>query len=164
VISIAKIAVNGSKITEVVKPNHVTYSIETYVPEYCARRDPDTGLCVSWAGDYWTSAGSGSTGAKITGTVSSPSSSLKVVGDNAAIVGDITNETWEASPPIPSNTGSTRYTATSPISGSGQGSITGGNGKNVKLNGQLIATIGSEVTTCLGNKTTIADGNNLINM
>lgn len=163
-IIIAKIAVNGSKIAEVVKPNHVTYSIETYVPEYCARRDPDTGLCVSWGGDYWTSAGSGSTGAKITGTASSPSSPFKVQGVNAIVIGDKTNETWEASPPIPSSTGSTRYTATSPISGSGQGSITGGNGKNVKLNGKLIATIGSEITTCLGNKTTIADGNNLINI
>ncbi|OMD71228.1 hypothetical protein [Paenibacillus odorifer] len=160
---IAKIAVNGSKIAEVTKPEHVTYSIENYVPKYCAGYDPDTNLCVNWQGGYWTSAGSGSTGAKITGTVSS-SSSLKVTGNSAAKIGDTTNETWVASPPIPSSNGSTRYTATSPVSGSGQGSITEGNGKNVKLNGQLIATVGAEVTTCLGNKTIIADGNNLINM
>lgn len=89
---------------------------------------------------------------------------MKINGLNIVVVGDRTNETWIADPPIPSSTSSTRYTATTPISGSGQGSITGGNTKNVKLNGKLIAVVGSQVTTCLGNTTTIEDGIASMNM
>ncbi|WP_157793928.1 hypothetical protein [Paenibacillus donghaensis] len=160
---IAKVAVNGSNITEAIKSGHVTYSIENYVEEYCIAYD-ENGACIDYDGGYWQSGGSGSTGAKITGTIVAQNSKLKVGGKNVAVIGDQTNEVWEADPPIPSSDSSTRYTATSSTSGSGQGTITGGNNKNAKLNGQLIAAVGSEVTTCLGSTTTIADGENSMNM
>ncbi|OME55368.1 hypothetical protein BSK59_12880 [Paenibacillus odorifer] len=156
----AGVAVNGSNITESTKEGHVTYTIESYVPKYCAGYDPDTNLCVYWQGGYWESSGTGSTGAKIKGTVSS-SSKAKINGAIIARVDDSTNETWEASPPIPSSNSSTRYTPTSAISGSGQGKISSGSTKT-KIGGKGVALIGSEVTTCLGTTTTIKDGNSKI--
>ncbi|RRJ66403.1 hypothetical protein EHV15_28385 [Paenibacillus oralis] len=140
----AGVAINGSEINESVKSGHVTYDIQR-------RRDTDEG-------PKWVDAGSGSTGAKITGSVSVSSSRLKIEGENVATVGDKTNETWEAYPPIPSSTSSRRYTATSPTRGSGQGKITSGSTRG-KLGGKAIALIGSRVETCLGTITTIKDGN-----
>jgi uncharacterized Zn-binding protein involved in type VI secretion len=161
----AGVAINGSQIVESIKPNHVTYSIETWqiVGSHCVGWD-ENGICNSWAYDYdWVPSGSGSTGAKITGYVSVPSSKLKVGGSNVAKVGDITVETWVADPPIPASTSTTRYTPTSPTSGSGQGRITSGSSK-ARLEGQPIALIGSQVTTCLGTTTTIANGNTKLNI
>jgi len=152
------VAINGSQINESTKSGHVTYSIENWVPRYCASYDPDTGACTRYEGGYWEDAGTGSTGAKITGTVAVSSSKMKVAGVNVATVGDSTNETWVADPPIPSSNSSTRYTATSPTSGSGRGSITKGSTK-ATLSGKAIALIGSTVTTCLGTTTTIKSGN-----
>lgn len=165
VIVIANVAINGSTITESTKPEHVTYSIENWEILYYTSGGTDSeGHSLPPVPHYgWVDGGTGSTGAKITGTVSC-SNRTKVNGTSVAKVGDSTNETWIADPPIPTSTSTTRYTATSPISGSGQGSITGGNSKNAKLNGQLIAVVSSEVTTCLGNTTTIADGSSLINL
>jgi hypothetical protein len=165
VIIIANVAINGSNITESTKPGHVTYSIENYEFLYYTGGGTDSnGDPIPYVSHYgWVDGGSGSTGAKITGTVIC-SNSMKVNGTSVAKVGDSTTESWIADPPIPTSTDTTRYTATSPISGCGQGSITGGNSKNAKLNGQLIAVVGSEVTTCLGNSTTIADGSSLINL
>ncbi|QWU14456.1 hypothetical protein [Paenibacillus sophorae] len=150
-ITIANVAINGSKITESIKSGHVTYNIYYW-------QDGD-----EFTSGHWSYSGPGSTGAKITGTVTA-TSTMKVNGVSVAVVGDVTNETWIADPPIPSDDGYNKYVATSPTSGSGQGSITGGNSKNVKLNGSLIAIVGSEVTTCLGNTTTIEDGSSLFNM
>jgi uncharacterized Zn-binding protein involved in type VI secretion len=165
VVNIAQVATNGGHITESIKENHVTYSIESWEYQYSTGGGTDSqGNQIPIIDHYdWEDAGTGSTGAKITGTIQA-SNPMKINGVSVAKIGDRTNETWTVSPPIPNNSSTKRYTATSPISGSGQGLITGGNGKNVKLNGQLIAILGSEVTTCLGNKTSIADGNNLINM
>lgn len=138
------VAINGSEINESVKSGYVTYDIER-------RRRTDDGY-------EWVDAGSGSTGARITGSVSVPSSKMKIEGENVATVGDKTNETWEAYPPIPSSTSTRRYTATSPTSGSGHGKIISGSSKG-KLGGKAIALIGSRVETCLGAITTIKDGN-----
>lgn len=145
----AGVATDGSKIIDSIKSGHVTYRIETY-------------QCVSWGpfgctGYGWVPSGSGSTNAKISGQVTVPSSKMKLLGKNVAKVGDHTSETWVADPPIPSSSGNTRYIATSPTSGSGQGTISSGSAKG-KLEGQAIALIGSQVTTCLGTTTTIADG------
>ncbi|MNW50325.1 hypothetical protein D3C74_277760 [compost metagenome] len=155
------VAINGSEIYESVKSGHVTYSIEHYekVGEHCAERDTDTGSCIDWDDDYdWVSAGSGSTGARITGFISLSNSKIKISGVGVATVGDRTIERWEASPSIPSSDSSYRYTATSPTSGTGQGTITLGSTKG-KLGGKSIALIGSTVTTCLGTTTTIKTGN-----
>ncbi|MEK4006327.1 hypothetical protein [Paenibacillus sp. FSL H3-0333] len=164
-IIIAKVAIDGSKITESTKEGHVTYSIENWeVAYYTGGGNDSEGNAIPVIPHYdWVSGGSGNTGAKIVGTVSC-TNKMKVNGKSVAKIGDVTNETWEAYPAIPTSTSTKRYTATSPISGSGKGSITGGNSKNVKLNDKLVATVGSEVTTCLGNKTTIEDGAETINM
>lgn len=153
----AGVAKNGSLITEVIKPNHVTYTIENWVNGYCSKLD-EFNNCDDWVDGYWSYEGTASTGAKITGYVSAPASKLNIQVNNVAKVGDITIETWEAYPPIPSSTGTTRYTATSDTSGSGQGRITSGSTRG-KLANQSIALIGSQVTTHLGVTTTIADGN-----
>lgn len=152
----AGVAINGSQIVEVIKEGHVTYSIERWVNGYCREFDDD-GNCIDWVSGYWTGDGNGSTGAKIQGTVST-SSKMKVNGASVAYQGDTVNFTWEASPPIPSNDSSRRYTATSPTSGSGTGTITSGSNKG-KLNNNSIALIGSQVSV-LGVTTTIANGNN----
>lgn len=141
------VAIHGSQIDDVV-PGYVTYSIEYWDDD----KDAD-GIPFGWR-----PAGSGSTNARITGTVNVPSSKMKIVGSNIATVGDVTNETWVAAPPIPSSNSSYRYTATSPTNGGGQGQIISGSTKG-KLNGKRIALIGSQVTTCLGTTTTIKTGN-----
>ncbi|QSF43553.1 hypothetical protein [Paenibacillus tianjinensis] len=128
----------------------------TYDIYYWDNGDEDTG-------GYWWYGGSSSTGAKITGTVSS-NSTMKVNGIAVATVDNVTNETWEAYPPIPSGNGWTDYRPTSPTSGVGEGKITGGNSKNAKVNGKLIAVVGSQVTTCLDTVSTIEDGIDLINL
>lgn len=158
----AGVAINGSEIAEVTKPDHVTYKIETWNDPWCAAYDEESGLCIDPRDGYWSDDGTGSTGAKITGYVSAPSSKMKLQGNNVAKVGDITIETWVADPPIPSSTSTRRYTATSDTSGSGQGSITSGSSKG-RLDGKSIALTGSEVTTHLGVKTTISAGNTNMN-
>ncbi len=155
------IAIHGSKIKEVIKPGHVIYKIENRVPPRCNSRD-DEGNCNEWSNEYWESAGNGKTDAKITGTVSVPSSKMKVLGNNVAKVGDITIETWVAYPPIPASTRDTRYEAIGATSGEGQGKIISGSTKG-KLNGSPIALIGSQVKTCLDTITTIETGNTKIN-
>lgn len=161
----AAIALHGGATAPVVKDGHVTYTIQTYEEPWCAHRDPDTGECDDPRGDKWHTTGSGSTGALITGRGIAASSRFYVNGVSVAVVGDRVNEAWQASPPVPSDTARTRYINISPgKSGSGQGTIAGGNAKRVYLNGKLIAVQGSSVTTCLGNGTTIHEGNSLINM
>lgn len=144
------VAINGSEIYESIKSGHVTYDIE----EYRTVGHDDDGDPIK----RWVDAGSSSTGAKITGSVSVSSSKMKIEGNYVAVVGDKTTETWEAYPPIPSNTSRRRYTPTSRTSGSGQGTISSGSSKG-KLGGKPIALIGSKVTTCLGTTTTIKTGN-----
>jgi uncharacterized Zn-binding protein involved in type VI secretion len=166
VIEIANVATNGSRITESLKDGHVTYDVYEYQQTqagYCALYDL-SGQCINYVdAQYdWVLTGSDATGAKIIGTVSS-NTKMKLNGTSVAKVGDETNETWIAYPSVPPDTASTQYRNVSPgTSGSGKGSITEGNNKNAKVNGKLIAVVGSEVTTHLGNTTTIADGKSQI--
>lgn len=150
-MKIAKAAINSSKLVESTKTGHVTYDIY-----YWDSGDENTS-------GYWYYGGSGSTDAKITGTVST-NSKLKLKGESAATVGDVTNESWEAYPPVPAGDYWTDYRPTSDIAGTGQGLITSGNSKNVKVNGKLVAIVGSEVRTCLDTITTIEDGSEVINI
>lgn len=152
------VAINGSKINESIKSGHVTYSIKQLIPGHYTGYDPETGDGYGWVDDKWVPAGSGSTGARITGSVVISSSKMKITGSNVATVGDTTNETWEAYPPIPSSTTTTIYTATSATSGQGQGKIISGSSKG-NLQGNPIALIGSQVRTCLETITTIKTGN-----
>lgn len=148
----AGVAYNGSLIADSTKAGHVTYDVYTW---QCVATDPETGACTAYD---WVYTGSGSTGAKISGTVSSIST-VKVNGNSIAHVGSITNETWVADPPVPSNTSTTEYRNIFPgTSGSGNGSVTGGNLNNVNTGGQSVANIGSQVTTHLSTLTTIASG------
>ncbi|RXZ78214.1 hypothetical protein EBB07_29610 [Paenibacillaceae bacterium] len=158
------VAINNSKIKEVIKPNHVTYTIKTWQNTgQCLQYDPFTGQCINWRYDFLFYS-YGQTGAKITGYVSTPSSKATVQGVNVAKVDDTTIETWVAHPPVPTSNSQTQYTDITPgRSGSGQGRITSGSSKST-LNGKKVALIGSEVTTHLGVKTTIEDGNTKINM
>lgn len=155
------VAVNGSEINESIKSGHVTYEIWNYqwVRDRCISRDED-GFCTDWEPVYdWVHTSNGSTGARITGTVSVSSSKMKVEGVSVATVGDKTNERWEAYPPVPSGGGTTQIRNISPgTSGTGQGEIKTGSNKG-KLQGKQIALIGSTVTTCLGTTTTIKTGN-----
>lgn len=154
------IALNGSTIAQSTKSGHVTYKIEKwqYIDQSCTGWYNEHGVCQGWRDNYdWVPDGSGSTGAKISGTVSA-SSNVYINGVPVATTASHTNETWVADPPIPSSNASFRYTATSPISGSGNGSIPNGNSSNVYINGNKIAQIGSSVTTNLENSTTISSG------
>lgn len=148
----AGVAINGSEIVEVTKSGHVTYTIENYE---CVEWD-DEGFCTN---RQWKNGGSGSTGAKATGAVST-TSKIKLNGVSVARVGDMVNYTWIADPPVPSNTQWRRYVDIAPAtSGSGTGTIASGSSKG-RLGGQPIALIGSQVTLDIGVTTTIADGNN----
>lgn len=161
----AGVAINGSQITESYVPGYVTYDIETWqwVGQVCVDWDTN-GNCTDWDDVYdWRPAGSGSTSAKVTGYVSVPSSKLTISGISVAKVGDITIETWVADPPIPPSDSTTRYIPTSPESGSGNGRVSSGSTK-ARLQGQPIALIGSQVTTCLNSTTTIANGNTKIDI
>lgn len=150
------VATNGSAINASTKSGHVRYKIESWVPYDPG--DPNADPPIPPSGGYWTGAGSGSTGAKITGTVSVSSSKMRIGGIAVAKVGDHTNESWVADPPIPSSNSSTRYTATTPTSGSDQGTISSGSSK-ATLQGKPIALVASSVTTGLDTTTTISAGN-----
>jgi hypothetical protein len=155
----AGVAVNGSTIVEVTKSDHVTYRVDEW--NEGDQGDPNADPPVPPSDGYWSFYANRTTGAKINGSVSVPSSKLKIQGQNVAKIGDAVEFSWVASPAIPSNTYWYRYTATSATSGSGTGVITGGSVKG-KLGGQSIALIGSEVEV-LGVTTTVADGNTKIN-
>ncbi|MCU6710078.1 hypothetical protein M6D81_15380 [Paenibacillus sp. J5C_2022] len=143
----AGVAVDGSSIIEVSQPNYVTYDIYYYEP-------PGENTSGGW---YY--GGSGSTNAKISGYVTTSLPKLKIQGSTIAKIGDSTSETWVADPPVPSSSAYITYTNIQPAtSGSGQGTITRGSDKG-SLSSSAIALIGSEVTTHLGVKTTIAEGN-----
>ncbi|MCY9517211.1 hypothetical protein [Paenibacillus apiarius] len=144
----AAIALHGHRTDQSTKSGHVTYDIYRY------EDDPRDG---------WYYSSSGSTGALITGTISSSSGSVVVNGTSICTVGDAVNETWVASPPVPSHSSYTEYRNVIPgTSGSGQGKITGGNTGNVYMNGKLIAVQGSAVTTHLGTTTKINGGNSTV--
>lgn len=151
------VALNGSRLAESVYSNYVTYDVYDYVRTTCAARDPETGACIRW--NYgWRYQFSGSTNAVVNGEVTS-SANVYVNGVPIAYVGCSTSESWVASPPVPSDTSTRQYRNISPgTSGSGSGQITGGNSSNVYINGRPIAVVGSEVTTHIGNKTTINNG------
>lgn len=156
------VAFNTSKIVESVKNNHVTYDIYVYQQVgggYCGAYDED-GNCIYWVPPVydWVYSGSSSTHAKINGEVVT-SSNVYVNGKPIAKVGDQTNEFWIADPSVPPDTSTTQYRNIRPgTSGSGYGQITIGNSSNVYVGGQSVAVIGSQVTTHLGNTTTIQDG------
>lgn len=144
------VAVNGSEIYEVTKPHHVTYEVWT---------DTFIGYDEFGNPDYrWMPTGSGTRSAKITGYIIA-SSKMKVDEASVAVVGDKTIETWEADPPVPSNSYPMEIRNIQPPGGQG-----GGQGEIIssstigKLDGKPIALIGSTVRTCLGTTTTIKTG------
>ncbi|AZK47118.1 PAAR domain-containing protein [Paenibacillus lentus] len=142
------VAVDGSTY-EMTVDDYVTFDIFT------RRR---TGTDEHGNPEYEWDESPGKTNAKITGSVIA-SSKMKIDGVSVAVVGDRTNETWVASPPVPSDTERVRYRNISPGTyGSGQGRIISGSAKG-KLGGQPIALIGSSVRTHLDVTTTIRTGN-----
>lgn len=161
----AGVAINGSRLKEIIVPNIVKYDIE----EYKVIRYEDRGTDINGV-PYppkpikdWVNVGTNSTGAKITGTVSVPSSKMRLSGVHVAKIGDITTETWTAYPPVPASNENYRYIPTSKTSDIGQGKIISGSSK-ANLQGQSIAIIGSQVLTCLDTITTIQTGNTKMNL
>ncbi|MEC0306897.1 hypothetical protein P4H67_09020 [Paenibacillus lautus] len=142
------VAIHGSLIREATKSNHVRYSIEYWNPCYS---DDCTGHI------YWLFSGYDYTNAKINGAVSASNRSVRTGGAYIATVGDNTNENWFASPPVPTSNSQTRYTAITPTSGNDVGRINQSGG-TVFIGGKAVAKIGSQVTTCLGELTTITTG------
>lgn len=150
------VAHDGSTVAQSTKNGQVTYSIEDWVPSWSNE----------WGsgGGYWTNTGSGSTNALITANgVTASSPNVFVNGKAMATVGDKVDETWFASPSIPSSGSNRRYTATSEISGSGKGNISEGNPK-VFCNGKQIAMIGSKVKSHLDTTSSITSGSNNVNV
>ncbi|TVX97972.1 hypothetical protein [Cohnella terricola] len=137
----AGVAIDGSQITPTIKPGHVIYEIYANYGIF-----------------GWQYAGDGSTGARITGVVSAPTSKMKLSGSNVAKVGDETIEQWEAYPPIPPSNDSVQYFPRGRTFDTGKGKIISGSAKGT-LEGKPIALIGSVVKTCLDTETTIASGN-----
>ncbi|MGG0822952.1 hypothetical protein ABE099_08720 [Paenibacillus turicensis] len=156
----AGVAINGSKIAPVIKAGHVKYKIERHIERRCKERD-ENGNCIDWQEETWVDAGTGSADAIITGTVSIPSSKMKLQGVNVARVDDITIETWEATIPSPP-TGYRYDPPQGKVTDKGQGKILSGSSK-VNLDGKPIALIGSQVLTCLDTITTIETGNTKMN-
>lgn len=157
---LAGVAINGSKITPAIKSGHVQYTIEKWIEPECMERD-ENGNCIDWSRGRWVNAGTGSADAIITGTVSVPSSKMKLQGANVAKVDDVTIESWVAT--IPSPPTGFRYDPQGTISDTGQGKIISGSIK-ANLDGNPIALIGSKVETCLGTITTIETGNTKMNL
>lgn len=139
------VAINGSKIKETLIPRYITYEIWKWQIIDGVRK--------------WVFSEEAETGVSISGSVVVPSSKMKIMEKNVATVGNITNETWEASPPVPENSRSIDIRNINPgKSGSGHGKIITGSSRG-KLGEKAIALIGSQVQTCLGTITTIKDGN-----
>jgi uncharacterized Zn-binding protein involved in type VI secretion len=158
---LAGVAINGSKITPAIKSGHVQYTIEKWIEPECMERDIN-GKCILESKGDWEYVGMGSADAIITGTVSVPSSKMKLQGANVARVDDITIETWEAT--IPSPPIGFRYDPPQgKITITGQGKILSGS-SNANLDGNPISLIGSKVETCLGTITTIETGNTKMNL
>lgn len=160
----AGVALNGAEIEQSIKSNHVSYDRYVYMKiqdGYCREYDPeDPTRCIDYVEPVysWVYMGKYYTNAKINGTISA-SSSVYVNGTPVVTVGSITNESWVADPPVPAGGIDENITNIQPGTfGSGQGSVTGGNSSNVYVNGKLLAMEGSEVTTHLGNTTTIKSG------
>lgn len=155
------VALDGSNMEESTYSNYISYDVYDYVRTSCANRDPETGACLRW--NYgWRYQYSDNTNALIDGVVNS-SSNVYVNGKPIVFNGCSTSESWVANPSVPSNTSSREYRNVSPgHSGSGSGEVTGGNSSNVYVNGNLVAVIGSQVTTHLGNTTTIQNGSSSV--
>lgn len=153
------VALNGASVESSVKSGHVTYEIWRYYPYECLGRD-DYGNCLFPIPARWEYAGMGSTNARITtAPIQASTSGVYINGKTVVVVGDQATESWVADPPVPSDTSTTQYRNIRPgRSGSGTASVTFGNSKNVFINGKSVATIGSEVTTHLGNTTRITTG------
>lgn len=160
------VAVNNSSIEPSIREEYVRYRVYYWdiVDEYCAETDPETGNCFRWEYDWdWVYSHTSSTGARITGTVIA-SSKMRVGGNIVAVVGNRTNESWEAFPAIPDTIpGVIKYEPINDISGRGNGTIVSGSSK-LRIGGNPVALIGSQVTTHLGTTTTISTGNSKINV
>lgn len=147
----AGVAFNGSQVSQSTKSGHVTYDIESWEPPWSNE----------WGsgGGYWYRSGSGSTNALITPSgVTASSRNVFVNGKALGAVGDKVQESWTASPPVPSDSGYTRYVNISPsTNGSGQGSVTEGNSK-IFCNGKQVAMVGSKVTSHLSTTANITSG------
>lgn len=156
------VALNNAPIQQVSKSNHVSYVEKYKVGETCVNQDQE-GNCTRWEDVFDTVTHYSN--AKITGSVSSPNNKFFVNGVPVACVGDATQERWEADPtPAPQLNEGVIISINPGTSGSGRGQITGGNTKNVYLNGKLIAVQGAAVKTHLDTPSTITQGNNLVNM
>ncbi|CAH0122559.1 hypothetical protein PAE9249_05131 [Paenibacillus sp. CECT 9249] len=154
----AGVAYDGSTIAQSTKNGYVTYDIYSWEPRYCANRDED-GDCTEWRGGYWYYSGSSSTGAHIRQTTIQSSSNVFVNGKSITTVGDSIYMSWEASPPVPSNSSSREYRNVKPgHSGSTTGTVSVGNSSNVFANGKSVAQIGSTVTTGIGTSPTLTTG------
>lgn len=160
VIVIAGVAINGSQIVPAIKSGHIVYGIERYVRTGGGGTDSE-GNPIPEIWD-WVSAGTRSTNARITGTISVPSSKMKIQGVNVAKVDDVTIEQWVEDQPL--SLGSNERISSYPdkTSDFGQGLIISGSTKG-KLEGKAIALIGSQVRTMLGTTTTIQTGNTKMN-
>lgn len=162
----AGVAIHGSRLKEIIVPDIVKYKVK----EYKVIRYEDRGTDIN--GDPyppepiwdWVNVGIDTTDAKITGTVSVPSSKMKLSNINVAKVGDITVEQWKADPPVPTDTSTMMYEPITKTEGTGYGEILSGSSK-ATLEGKSIALIGSTVRTCLNDTiTTIQTGNTKMNL
>lgn len=162
-IHIAGVAYNGSTVAQSTKSGHVTYEIwnwQVVRPGYCADYD-EHGYCTDYREPVydWVYGGTGNTNALITTSPVTSSSNVYVNGRPIATEGNQMSESWVANPPVPSSTSTTQYRNPTPgTSGSGTGSITQGNSRNVYANGKSVADLNSTVTTHLGTNPKITSG------
>lgn len=139
----AKVALDGANITESTSPsNHITYTYDYYDP---CKYVGENGCIGGW------STTTGRTSAKIVGTVTGAVSNVVVQGKRPIVVGDRTRETDIVPSPLPDN----GYSPTGNHTNVTTGSVTGGNNKNVFINGKSVAVGGSTVRTHAGNNTSV---------
>ncbi|MDH6671992.1 PAAR domain-containing protein [Paenibacillus glucanolyticus] len=159
----AGIATHGSASAPVTKNGHVTYSVYEYeIIEngYCDNHDPITNECLWYIDPIygWVNKRQGNTGARITSTGVNSTKNVYVNSKSVSTIGDVLNENWIASPPVPSNTSTIQYRYISPgTSDNGQGNVSTGS-STLFINSKAVAKIGSQVTTCLGELTVITTG------
>lgn len=148
----AKVALADSQITESTVADHITYRIteqDGWNPAPCTGGYID-GVCQGWGNSTPNMVTrTKKTSAKINGTCTATVTNVKFNSKAPIVKGDKTKETDTYSLPSGGNSESGNHTNTT------TGSVTGGNSKNVFVNGELVAISGSAITTHASNATTI---------
>ena len=148
-----KIALDGAAIADSVASGHIdyeVYKITGYTPTYPIYDDDGNYIGTGGGDPIWGWVGGYNTSATISGTCKSTVTNVKIEGKSPIVSGDRTSENDSYTLPEGRYVGGSHSNA--------QGSVTGGNSKNVFINGKSVSVNGSSVNTHAGTSTSINGG------